>query len=237
VTTIASTPTGTFPLTITGTSGALTHNASVSLTVTVPPTPDFTFSATPSSRSVTQGSGTTYTATVTPSGGFSSSVGLSVSGLPSGASPSFSPGSLTSGSSTLTITTSASTPAGTYPLTITGTGGGITHNATVSLTVTAPADFAIGVSQPSINIKRGSSGSVTVTTTVITGAANSVALSVTGLPGKTSYSYTPSSVTAGSSSALKITINKPASTGTYTLTITGNNGTKSHSTTLSLTIN
>ena len=236
VNTVASTPTGTFQLTITGTSGVLTHSALVSLTVTVPPTPDFSLSATPSSRSVTQGAGTTYSATVTPSGGFNSSVGLSVSGLPSGATASFNPTPLTSGSSTLTVTTSATTPAGKYQLTITGAGGGITHTAMVSLTVTAPADFTISA-PASIAIKRGFSGSVTVTTTLTTATASSVALSLTGLPSRTSYSFSPSSVAAGSSSSLKITINKPASTGMYVLTITGNNGTNSHSTSLSLTIN
>ncbi|HXH41803.1 MAG TPA: Ig-like domain-containing protein, partial [Thermoanaerobaculia bacterium] len=38
---------------------------------------------------------------------------------------------------TMTLTTSASTPVGTYTITVTGTGGGKTHTTTVSLTVTA----------------------------------------------------------------------------------------------------
>jgi hypothetical protein len=76
---------------------------------------------------------------------------------------------------------------------------------------------------------------VTVTTSV-TGAASSVALSLSGLPSKTSYSFTPSSVTAGGSSTLRITINRPATAGTFPLTITGNNGTSTHSAPLSLTI-
>ena len=53
---------------------------------------------------------------------------LSASGLPSGATATFSPATVTSGgSSTLTIATSASTPAGTYPVTVTGTGSSATR--------------------------------------------------------------------------------------------------------------
>ena len=58
-----------------------------------------------------------------------------MSGLPSGASGSFSPNPATF-SSTLAVTTGASTPTGTYTLTITGVSGSLTHSTTVSFTVT-----------------------------------------------------------------------------------------------------
>ncbi|MEU0554412.1 trypsin-like serine protease [Dactylosporangium sp. NPDC006015] len=61
---------------------------------------------------------------------------LSATGLPSGATASFSPGSIsTGGTATLTVTTSAGTPAGTYPITVTGTKGATTAQATFTLTV------------------------------------------------------------------------------------------------------
>ena len=61
---------------------------------------------------------------------------LSASGLPSGATASFNPSSVTSGgSSTLTIATAATTPAGTYTVTVTGTGETATHTAAFTLTV------------------------------------------------------------------------------------------------------
>jgi hypothetical protein len=70
--------------------------------------------------------------------GSAQTVSLSASGLPSGASASFSPSSVTAGnSSTMTITTSTTTPAGTYPITITGTGTSATHTTSYSLTVTS----------------------------------------------------------------------------------------------------
>jgi hypothetical protein len=72
--------------------------------------------------------------------GFNGTVSLSASGLPAGATASFSPVSITAaGVSLLTITTTSSTPAGSYPLTITGTSGSLTHTFPLTLTVTSTA--------------------------------------------------------------------------------------------------
>lgn len=100
---------------------------------------DFTIGASPSAISVVQGTSGPSTISTTKAGTFNSAISLSASGLPTGATASFSPSSIAapgSGSSTATITTSASTPAGTYPITVTGTGGGLTHTTTITLTVT-----------------------------------------------------------------------------------------------------
>ena len=104
-----------------------------------PSSADFSMSASPASLSLPQGTSGTSTISTTVSGGFNAAVALSASGLPSGATASFSSGSIAapgSGSSTMTIITAASTPAGTYNVTVTGTGGGVTHTTTVTLTVT-----------------------------------------------------------------------------------------------------
>ena len=105
------------------------------------PSPDFSMSASPSSRSVPAGTGTTYTVSVTPTGG-AGAVSLSASGFPAGASGVFNPTS-TSTTSDLTVSTSASTPPGTYPITITGTSGTITHTTGTSLTVTAASTATV----------------------------------------------------------------------------------------------
>ncbi|MBQ1050408.1 S8 family peptidase [Micromonospora sp. C51] len=104
---------------------------------TPPPTNDFSVSVSPTSGSVTAGSSATATVSTATTNGSAQSVSLSASGLPSGATASFSPATVTSGgSSTLTISTSTSTPAGTYPVTVTGTAASGTRSATYSLTVT-----------------------------------------------------------------------------------------------------
>ncbi len=102
-------------------------------------TPDFTLALSPTSLSVAQGASGTSTVTTTVSGGFNSAVALTASGVPSGATATFSPTSIAapgSGTSTLTIAGGTAT-AGTYTVTVTGTGGGLTKTATLSLTITS----------------------------------------------------------------------------------------------------
>jgi subtilisin family serine protease len=104
-----------------------------------PVTNDFSISASPSSRSVVQGSSTTYSVSTALVSGSAETVSLAATGLPSGASASFSPASVAAGgTSTLTVTTTTSTPAATSTLTISGTATSATHAATVSLAVTGP---------------------------------------------------------------------------------------------------
>jgi hypothetical protein len=209
--------------------------------VTFPPPsgPDFSITASPASQTVTAGAGTSYTATVAASGGFTGAVSFSVSGLPSGASATFNPTSVTgSGSSTMSVTTSASTPAGTYTLTITGTSGALSHSTTVKLVVNLvnPPDFAISVSPASINVTRGNSGNYTVTIGAVNGFTGTVSLSVAGLGSRVTGTFNPTSVAGSGTSTLTVTVNRRATRGTRTLTITGVSGSLSHSTTAALVI-
>ena len=120
--------------------------------------PDFTLSVLPSSQSVAAGLSTSYTVSVAAVGGFSSSVALSCSGLPVGASCSFSPNPAVPGNSTLTVSTLLGTPAGTPTLTVTGTSAGLVRSATASLTVAAPA-VAASLTIVSGNNQSGPGGS------------------------------------------------------------------------------
>src|SRR5207302_5305442 len=170
--------TGVATVTITGTSGGLTSSTPITLSVTV--VGNFALSP-PPSLSITQGTHVTSTITVTPPNGFATSVSLSASGLTSGVSAAFSPNPTTA-SSTLTLTATSNATTGTFPITITGVGGGLTHNATVSLTVNAGPNFTISASPGSLNVTQGTTGTSNVTVTPQNGFSGTVSLSASGLP-------------------------------------------------------
>ena len=96
----------------------------------------FTISA-PSPQTVSRGSSVSFLVTITPINGFASSVSLSVTGLPSHATATFSPASASgpTWTSTLKITTGKQTPKGTKALTIKGTSGTLSKTTSVQLTV------------------------------------------------------------------------------------------------------
>ena len=142
-----STPVGTYPITVTGNGGGIQQNTTVTLTVTAQQQPNFTISASPASLTVQQGNQGNSTITTTISGGFNSAISLSAAGVPSGTTVSFNPNPIPApgaGNSTMTITVGGSTPVGTYPITVTGNGGGIQRNTTVTLTVTSSSGWAVG---------------------------------------------------------------------------------------------
>ncbi|HWW54169.1 MAG TPA: hypothetical protein VNY84_10390, partial [Acidimicrobiales bacterium] len=200
-------------------------------------TNDFSIGANPTSVSVNQGSSGTSTITTAITSGAAQTVNLSASGLPSGATASFNPTSISgNGSSTLTITTSATTPAGLSTITITGTGASATHSTTVNLTVVAN-DFSIGANPNTVTVTQGSNGTSTITTAITSGAAQPVNLSASGLPSGASAAFNPTSITGNGSSTLTLSTVATTPTGTSTITITGTGTNATHSTTVTLTVN
>jgi len=111
--------------------------------VTAAPTPDFSLSATPTSRTINQGQSTTYTVNIARTGGFTGGVTLSVSGLGTGQTGTFSPNPATAASSTLTVATTATAATGSRVLTITGAATGI-PNKTTTVTLVVNAACTIG---------------------------------------------------------------------------------------------
>ncbi len=199
-----------------GPTGLGTPNTAAAFSA-APPTPDFSLMTSPSSLSVVQGLTTSYTVTETPTLNFAGSVSLSVSGLPAGTSGVFSPTSVspsTTLSSTLTISTTAAASPGTYPLTINGTSGGITHTTSATLVIT-------NKSTPTLSTK--ASAGVTLGGTVSDTATLSGGLSPTGTitfnlygPNDSTCTTTPvftSTVTAAASAGSGGFV--PVSIGTY----------------------
>ena len=133
VSTVATAPAGTYTLTVSSSSGALSHSVTVKLIVN---RPDFAVTMSPSSVTVTRGQTATNTVTVSSISGFAGSVSLKASGLPANASVTWTGNPVTApGTATLKVKTTFSTTRGTFSVKVTGTSGSLTHQSTATLTV------------------------------------------------------------------------------------------------------
>ncbi len=194
------------------------------------PSANFSLSVSPASQTVVAGNPTgPYTVTVTPLNGWSGNVTNTISGLPTGAVASIS-------GNMITITTAATTAAGTYVFTVTGKdGSNLTNTATATLVVTAPPQpsFTIGLSPSSNTVHRPGTATYNVTITPVNNFNGSVALSAS--PNKTGLGYSFSPVVSRKST-LTVTVSNSAKKGNVTITVTGQSGSITKSANASLQI-
>ncbi len=211
-----------------------TVNPLITGTVTPATGPGFTISA-PSTKTIRLGDFATYLVTETPSGGFAGAVTLSVTGLPPAATSGFKTNPFT-GSSAMYIITHAATPLGTFPLTITGTSGSITHSINVSLVITAhgPVDFALSATPPSQTVTQGNSAVYTVTETPAGGFAGSVTLVAVNVPAGATATFATNPFTGSTTMTVATTGATPL--GTYQIAIGAYSGSLLHTTPVSLKV-
>lgn len=218
---------GKSTVTITGTSGSQTAKTALPLSIFAP---SFTVAAS-GQVNLGVGSTATTTATVTPQYGFLGSVSLALSGLPSGVTASFSPNP-TTGSSIVVLTSSSTTAAGNYTVTLTGASGTRSAKTIFPLTIAAPA-FTI-TSPGEVDLGAGTSTVAYPTVNPENGFTGSVQMAISGLPSGVTASFNPSRVTG--STALTLTAASTAAAGSSTVTITGTSGAKTAKTTFPLKV-
>ena len=135
----AGTTAGSSTATLTGTSGALTHTASLAVTVATPPPlqPDFSLAVSPQSLGLTiGGAGKPVQLTATALNGFTGTTSVALSGLPAGVTANPTSVSLSPGTpQSITLTAANSAQPGSASVLFTGTSGSLTHTATLALTV------------------------------------------------------------------------------------------------------
>ncbi len=122
-------------VTVTGISGSITESTSFALVIHPP---SFQLASSVPAVSVNMSGTAMSTVSVLPQYGFSDSVSLSISGLPTGVTATFSPTS-TSSNSVLTLSASASAGTGTTNVIVTGTSGNLSTSITIAVTVTGPS--------------------------------------------------------------------------------------------------
>jgi hypothetical protein len=194
---------------------------------------DFTIETLDTSKTISPGAMAEFRVSVV--GPTSNNVSLSLTGMPPGASATFSwgavipaPGQRTE--SRLTISTSETTPQGTYSLTLRGSNGTFTHEAPVTLVVNAvvvvSGDFALLSSESSVFLDcagsfDGCGAVIEINAAHLSGPALTVSLTVQGLPGDLSAEFSPNPVTAGGGTTLVIESYLRPPPGTYLVTVVG----------------
>ena len=217
----SATQPGTYLLTITASGGSKTATLQISLVV---PAPTFAFASYSTALTILPGNSGQVSVSTTPQFGFTSVITLASSGLPSGVSAAFSPASITagasSGSSTLTVTVAKTAAPGTYPLTLTASGGGVTKNISLSLVITIPASCTL-VSNPStVTLFIGQSATSQISCGTVKGTfTGPLTLSASGAPAGVNVSLSPASLTAGSATTLNLTSLSTAAPGTYSVSV------------------
>ena len=238
--TLASPPNanpGLYLVQLTATYGATTIQRQFTLRITqnLPP-PDIALSVQPAGLSVEQGQGGSYLVSIARTAPGIGPVAMGITGLPAGATGTFAPASVND-TTRLTITTQATTPPGTYTLTVGGVAGTISRQTTATLTVTAappPPSLALSVAPSALTVAQGATGQAAVTITRTNGAGNPT-LDVQGLPaGVTAAFLPPASPTA--STPLVVSVGAAVAPGTYALTVRGVAGALTAAAPLSLTV-
>ncbi len=190
--------------------------------------------------SVSQGQTSTATVKTTTSG-ISSAVALTVSGMPTGVTATFSPATIASpgsGSTTLNIAaTSAATP-GVYTLTVTGTAGSQTAKSSFTLTLLAPS-FGLAVPTAALGMQNGQTITATVGITPQNGFSGTVTLGTTGLPTGVTATFSPATLSGSKAgtSVMSIVAAKSAKGGFYNYNVTATSGSISQTASMNVAVN
>jgi plastocyanin len=207
-------------------------------------TPDFTIAANPTTIGPlnTRVAGTSAI-TVAPANGFTGAVTLTASPS-SGLNATVFPTTISGGSGSATLAVN-STTAGSYSVTVTGTGSPGTHSTTITVTVVMP-DFKIALSSSTLTVAPGASGNVMVTLTSLNGFSGTVSLTSALSSSGPQVTFNPASLAVPSSASVSSTLSvsaassgaysTPVSQGSYMVTVTGTSGSLVHSATLALTV-
>jgi hypothetical protein len=187
------------------------------------PPPAITLALSSTTLTVQQSQSGTVTMTVGRLNNFASAVTLSLEGASAGVTGTFNPASVPNGSTTSTLTVSASgtAPLGTHTLTVRARGQGVSdQTATLTLTVVAPPTLGLALNPTTLSVQQGQSGTSAVTITRAGSFARAVDLSAEGVPTGVTVSFNPATIAAGATtSTMTVGVGTGAATGQFTITV------------------
>ena len=219
--------------TVTVTSDGLPDTCSVTVN---PPPPVFDFTLTNGgARSVQQGGSVSQSVAATKTSGDHTSLTFSASGQPSGVTINFSPNPCsTDCANNVTISASGSATIGTFPITVTATGGGVTKQTSFSLTVNS-FDFTL-TNGGARSVQQGGSVSQSVAATKTSGDHTSLTFSASGQPSGVTINFSPNPCSTDCANNVTISASGSATIGTFPITVTATGGGVTKQTSFSLTV-
>ncbi len=177
----------------------------------------------PTSLTISRGATGTLRATLTPQN-FQGQVSLSLQGAPSGVS--LSPSTLqVSGTTqaTLTLSVGASVAPGTYPITLTAQGQGVSASAGFSLVIPQP-DFTFSLSPQSVSLSQGQSATLIASVSPQNGFGGQISFSLVNPPAGFSLSGGPVSPNGPTDVPLVLSVGTGVAPGTYSLVVKASGG-------------
>ncbi|HEX9613198.1 MAG TPA: WD40 repeat domain-containing protein [Candidatus Bathyarchaeia archaeon] len=221
--TLNSTTPGNYNVTVTGTSGNLSHSTIVYVSVSPSSSPDYAISASPTSATVNAGTGGTSTITIAPMNGFSGTVSLTVTTNSTSLSCTLSSLAITGGSGSSTLSCTGS-PAGNYLATVTGTSSSLSHSTAVTYHV---QDFKESATPTTVAVTVNTPGASSISVTPLSGFSGTVTLAISTNSTNLVCTLSATTITGGSGSSTLSCSSSVA--GNYLATITGTSTNLSHS--------
>ena len=113
----------------------------------------------------------------------------------------------------------------------------LSHSATVTETISPPADYTLTLLPTSLTITAGATGSpVSITANPINSFTGTVNVAITGLPGGVAASPATLTLTSGAAQTITLTAASTAALTSSKVTFTGTSGSLTHSASLALTV-
>lgn len=226
ITTSPQTEPKDYPIVISAISGGISKTATFNLTVKANPG-DFTLNLKPDIQTVSAGKSTSVNLDIQSQNGFNDLVDLRAEKPGEPIEINFAPPSARPGQNvSITISTTANTPRGTYTVRIIGTSGSLAKTATLTLNVTPAQDdvFSFAISPSTQDIIISDSAMYRVGIVGRSGFNQMVDLTAVSASSDVLVNFAKATLAPGSNTTLTAITNVNTAPGVYPITITGKAG-------------